>query len=340
MLKNTYGATSEQNAQKEFHLPKLLKYAELTLSVLDGVQQSIKDGDLDSKRIRRQKVRIEVFYDQVKSMKKLMFQTTLEKILKGAVDFFRYLYKISKSNVSNEILLSCHVRLTSLHEMLREFISIATKQVGDDEANKKDSENNENSGGEDSLADKLQYDQLEKLLNAAEDACSTLEELTGFSRLDPNNVRPLKVAIADSYKDVEKMEPFYYQRDLVKILKPSLEFCNNLFQDSMNFTGKPKVEDYITDMKKLEDKLRNFILRASMQKKAMDRKKKPLKIKNEKIEKVTSVNIAQREVDQHRVKMTETYYKLQQARGDVDEKYCDIQEVTMKLRTYDCAVSL
>ena len=99
-------------------LPELRKQAEMTLSALEELKESIMPRGcielllFNADNVRGAKVRIEVFYKKVKDMKELKYQVTLEKILKATVDFCRNLFKLSKTNGSlprRRDALSCTV---------------------------------------------------------------------------------------------------------------------------------------------------------------------------------------------------------------------------------------
>ena len=122
-------------------LPELRKVAEMALSALEELQQTIMPrGCIDRRlfnadNVHGPKVRIEVFYKKVRDMKKLKYQITLENVLKATADFCRNLFTLSKQmEIYRADVIEFHARFFDHHEMLNTFLLLANQQLRDDEA--------------------------------------------------------------------------------------------------------------------------------------------------------------------------------------------------------------
>ena len=195
------------------------------------------------------------------------------------------------------------------------------------------------------ISKRQEDDQLVELLKEAEMSLGALEDLkqnimprgfieSCFMYLD--NVLNPKVRIGVFYKKVKDMKKLKYQVTLEKILKSTADFMETLFKLSKS------LEIYRQDLMNSQvlllechGAISSFILLATQQLRAdaatqklnFETKKANMKITREKAEKAVIVNVAQHHVDQEMMKMTESYFKLQEAKTLYDSRSWDIHKV-------------
>ena len=195
------------------------------------------------------------------------------------------------------------------------------------------------------ISKRQEDDQLIELLKQAEMSLDALQELKQKimpdgciegSLLHVDNVRNAKVRIGVYYKTVNRMKELEYQKTLQKILKATVQFTEALFMVSQGLAFCPKLllQAQTQLMKNYRD-ISTFILYAAenlrvdaaTQKLNFERKKESMKITREEAEKAVIVNVAQHHVNQEMMKMTESYFKLQEAQMLYDSRSWDIQKV-------------
>ena len=196
------------------------------------------------------------------------------------------------------------------------------------------------------ISKRQEDDQLVELLKEAEMSLGALEDLRqsimpcGFIEpclMYPDNVRSPKVRIGVFYKKVKDMKKLKYQITLQKILKGAADFMENLFKLSQSFEFYR--EDLMDSQARFLDHheaICTFILLAKQQLEAdavtqklnFETKKTFMKVMREKAEKAVIVNVAQHHVNQEMMKMTESYFKLQEAKRLYDSRSWDIHKVT------------
>ena len=195
------------------------------------------------------------------------------------------------------------------------------------------------------ISKRQEDDQLVELLKQAEMSLGALDDLKqsimprGFIEscyMYPDNVQNPKVRIGVFYKKVKDMKKLKYQVTLEKILKSTADFMETLFKLSKS------LEIYREDLMRSQVLLlechraiSSFILLATQQLRAdaatqklnFETKKASMKVTREKAEKAVIVNVAQHQVNQEMMKMTESYFKLQEAKRLYDSKSWDIHKV-------------
>ena len=195
------------------------------------------------------------------------------------------------------------------------------------------------------ISKRQEDDQLVELLKEAEISLGALEDLKqnimprGFIEscyMYPDNVLNPKVRIGVFYKKVKDMKKLRYQVTLEKILKSTADFLETLFKLSKS------LEIYRQDLMKSQALLleshgaiSTFILLATQQLRAdaetkklnFETKKESMKVTREKAEKAVIVNVAQHHVNQEMMKMTESYFKLQETKRLYDSRSWDIHKV-------------
>ena len=187
--------------------------------------------------------------------------------------------------------------------------------------------------------------QLAELLKEAEMSLDALEELKQNimpdgcieqSLLHADNVRSAKVRIGVYYRKLKRMKEMGYQNKLQKILKGTAKFTDTLFMVSQGLAFCPELLlQAQTQLMKNHRDISTFILYATedlrvdaaTQKLNFERKKASMKITREKAEKAVIVNVAQHHVNQEMMKMTESYFRLQEAQMLYDSKSWDIHKV-------------
>ena len=195
------------------------------------------------------------------------------------------------------------------------------------------------------ISKRQEDDQLVELLKQAEMSLGALDDLKqsimprGFIEscyMYPDNVQNPKVRIGVFYKKVKDMKKLKYQVTLEKILKSTSDFMETLFKRSKS------LEIYREDLMRSQvlllechGAISSFILLATQQLRAdaatqklnFETKKARMKVTREKAEKAVIVNVAQHHVNQEMMKMTESYFKLQEAKRLYDSKSWDIHKV-------------
>ena len=195
------------------------------------------------------------------------------------------------------------------------------------------------------ISEKQEDYQLAELLKEAEMSLDALEELKQNimpdgcieqSLLHADNVRNAKVRIGVYYRKVKRMKEMGYQNKLQKVLKATAEFTDTLFMVSQSLAFCPELLLRAqTQLMTNHRDISTFILYATedlrvdaaTQKLNFERKKASMKITREKAEKAVIVNVAQHHVNQEMMKMTESYFKLQEAQMLYDSKSWDIHKV-------------
>ncbi len=164
------------------------------------------------------------------------------------------------------------------------------------------------------------------------------------SCLTPDNTRNAKVLLGVFYKNVMKMAPSAKQQKLSSLLERGLSFCTTLHEWSREmaaddeFLAESRTDrEIISYHKSLGDfvsEINGDILKVVTTRHGATQEEKEQKgaeaKKETKKERIVIVNVAQHEVNQEMMKMTESYYQLQETKKILDAKAWDLNKASEK----------